>query len=645
MDAARGQGQAGHLRNVPLHAEVGVDYGRPGAAVAIEAALAGPGQFAVQQHGPAQQANAVQRRAEEVQLQALVALLAIGLEVVVLVEDVGRTLDAEQAEGGGEMAQVILGAHLDLLAAIRREHLVRVVRRAGRGLALGQPFHVVEVERHPIAGPHHQAHGRRSRAFVVVLVGRARSRAVHLDPLQARAQGEQHQVIAEAEGIGQGQAGEDGLGVGRHIQPGRLAGYRQLQRIEQVADAIGEACAAVVELHVEAVQAEVQGVPHRAGGEPAARTGRPGQYVFVPLEGPWADGETAAVIHHLHRVPQEVVFAVALAGCGIDHQRFVQVQFAAQGAEAVLGIGVCPGLREVVVDVLGVGHLDARVQPYPLHRRVHVPFLVGEVQGQAGTLTTVVQAKHGGLPLQPLVVPLRVAGLAGAIEAHAKTLVIAEASADVDMTTGLAVGDEAAGDFGQRLVASALGLDVDAAADAAIGRDAAEQSARPLEDIHPLDHFHVDGIGRQHAIETAEGHITVIEAETTHGELLETATGGVGVTHGRVVGHHVGQGPRLLVLDQLTGVGGDVEGRFHEIPVTQQAKAAAARHLAAVIGLAAQAHAHATADDGDLRQLGQFAALFRLQLQGIGARPGCAQAQATALQQSGKAFFHSVLTL
>ncbi|MCY1425767.1 hypothetical protein D9M71_415640 [compost metagenome] len=211
------------------------------------------------------------------------------------------------------------------------------------------------------------------------------------------------------------------------------------------------------------------------------------------------------------------------------------------------------------------------------------------------------------------------------------------------MAAGLAVGDEAAGDFGQRLVAGALGLDVDAAADAAIGRDAAEQSARPLEDIHPLDHFHVDGIGRQHAIETAEGHITVIEAETTHGELLETAAGGVGVTHGRVVRHHVGQGPRLLVLDQLTGVGGDVEGRFHEIPVTQQAKAAAARHLAAVIGVAAQAHA--AADDGDLRQLGQVAALLGLQLQGIGARSGRAQPQSTALQQARETFFHLVLAL
>ena len=340
---------------------------------------------------------------------------------------------------------------------------------------------------------------------------------------------------------------------------------------------------------------------------------------------------------------EEVVVALARADGGIEQGGVPQVVLATQGTEGVLGAGVGPGLGEVVVDVLRVGHLDPGVQADPLHGAVHVTGLPPEVEGQAHALGTQVEPEHGGVAVQVLVVPFGVAGLLHTVEAQAEALVLAEAPADVHVTAQLPGGGLHGGEFGDRVGPGALGLDVDRAADAAVGRQPAEQCAWALEHVHPLDHLHVDGIGGQHAVQAAEGDIAVVEAVATDGELLEAPRRGVGAAHRGVAGDQVGQGAGLLVLHHLAGVGGLAQGRFQEVPLAQQPEAAAARHLPAGVGIAA--HPDAFAGDGDGRQLLGPLGTRRQALQGVAPLPGRQQHQPRAPQQGIEAFVDAVFTL
>src|SRR5690606_33829711 len=170
-------------------------------------------------------------------------------------------------------------------------------------------------------------------------------------------------------------------------------------------------------------------------------------------------------------------------------------------------------------------------------------------------LTAKVQAQHGHLAVDALVVPLSVAGLLHAVEAQAELVLLTETTTDIHGTANLAVRRVAAGELGERLVARTFGHHVDATAHAAPRRDAIDQLAWALEDVHAVGNFHVDGIVRQDAVEAVIGHIAVEQAEPANGELLEAPAGRVGRTYRRVAGNQVGQGPRLLVLDRLAGIG------------------------------------------------------------------------------------------
>lgn len=227
-----------------------------------------------------------------------------------------------------------------------------------------------------------------------------------------------------------------------------------------------------------------------------------------------------------------------------------------------------------------------------------------------------------------------------AVEAHTELVTFAEAPADIHGPPHLAVGGIAAGERGNRLVASALGLHVDATAYAAPGRYAVEQLAGAFDDVDPLGHFHVDRIGRQDPVQAVVGDITIEQAEAANGELFEAPAGGVGGAYRGVAGNQLAQGAGLLVLDHLAGVTGDAEGGFHEVPRAEQALCALACHLAASIGLRL-ARGDQPADDtgrGDF----QGATGLGGRHQGEGPFTHREPLQAAATQQLGKPFVNTV---
>src|SRR5690606_4417358 len=114
----------------------------------------------------------------------------------------------------------------------------------------------------------------------------------------------------------------------------------------------------------------------------------------------------------------------------------------------------------------------------------------------------------------------------------------------------------------QGFIVGALGDQVDAAADAAVGRDAAHQCAGSLQDLDPFDHFHGDAVGREQAVQAVHAGVAGGDAKAPDGEVFAKAAGGGGGAHGGIVGDHVGQRPGLDVLQHLGGVVHRAEGRI-----------------------------------------------------------------------------------
>ncbi|MNF53750.1 hypothetical protein D3C84_351510 [compost metagenome] len=640
MNTAGGQGQPRQGRYIPLGAEVEVVLGRGRGAVAVGGAVDGIGQFAVDVHHATEQAKALERFAEQAQLDAPVLALTVRAEYPRAgVGLVGRLLDAEGAGGEGERAQVILGADLDLAADERREDLV-VVDRGRRGdLALAQAFHVVGVERQLVGELVQDA--RRWRDLLLV-VGRVTLDVIvpviDLDPLPAGAQGQQQAVIDKAEGVGQRHAAEAVLGVDLGVDASGRDGCRSLQRIVEVAGGRTVTRTTIGEVHVEITGGQVQLMAHRAGVEPVAqaRHGGPDRLVAGKITG--LDAEVASIVDDGDVMPEEVMVALASADRGIGQQRIAEVELAAQRAEGILGTRLAPGLRIVVTHLVRIRHPGIGTHQHPFLRGIGIALGMPEIRRKPQPLSAKIQAQHGHLAVDALVVPLGIAGLLHAVETQAELVLVTETAADIQHPADLAVRGVAAGELGERLVARALGHQVDAAADAAPRRDAVDQLARALEDVHPLGHFHVDRIGRQDAVQAVVGNVAVEQTEAADGELLEAPAGRVGGAHRRIAADQVAQGARLLVLHGVAGVGGHAERGLHEIPITEHAQGAAATHLAAGIGLCG----FPGADDHGRRQLVRVGGRRRGGRERIGLLAHGPQLQPGTLQQLGEALLDRV---
>src|SRR5690606_2129289 len=127
----------------------------------------------------------------------------------------------------------------------------------------------------------------------------------------------------------------------------------------------------------------------------------------------------------------------------------------------------------------GGGVRDAAV-----HAAVDAVVHVVGVQREAHAIAAVVDGHRAQLASDRLAVDGRAAAAAGAVDAHAPWLALAEAPADVHRQPGLRIRGVAGGQAPEGLVLGALGHDVDAPAHRAARRLAVEHAAGPAQDLH-----------------------------------------------------------------------------------------------------------------------------------------------------------------
>ncbi len=374
----------------------------------------------------------------------------------------------------------------------------------------------------------------------------------------------------------------------------------------------------------------------RPGVEPATSAGSGGAHIFVTGEIARLNAEVTCVVGDRYRMAQEVMVTFAHADTAIQHDRVAEVIFGIHCAEGILGTRLAPGLRIVVAHIVGVGHLSVGTDLHALLRSISVAFGVPDVRRQTQAIAAEIQAQNGHVTIDALVIPFCVAGLLHAVETDPELVVFAKPTGYIDCSTHLPLGGIAGGELGDRFIRRAFGDHVDAPADTASRRNAVDQLARPLEDVHPFGHFHVDRVSGQDAVQAVVGNVAVEQAEAANGELLVAPACGVGGAHRRVTGDQIAKGSGLLVFHRVLGVGGHAEWRFHEVPRTQHALRAFACHLTARVILTVRDTA--VANDRRGGELQTCTGALRCRDQRVSLLPDGHQLQAGTLQQTRKPF-------
>ncbi|CAK9134769.1 unnamed protein product, partial [Ilex paraguariensis] len=524
---------------VPLHAQLALQPGHARRQLALVHAACRAGELGLYVGNAAHQAHARGHVAEEAPFHAPVALLAAEGE------DVGDgigvavgPLDLIEAEGVGEVAQVQLQAQLLLPGLVGREHFARVGRRHGCGGALAQAFDVVGVDRDTLAGLHQQRGGRRGGAFVIARGARARGHvegvAEHL--LAAQAQGELHAVLRKRQGVGHADAGQPQFGA---RDRGRVeAGGRAPDGVVDVGDPVlGQHVAAAELLVGMRVVGGVERplVAHAGRVELALEAGLGRLLVHLEAQVCRVGAVVAGRVEDLDQVgPRGTVPGLAGAHGGIGRDAVAQVEFAAHHGALVLGVVEGPAGVEQGVGLGRPGHGQACGQVDAAVQAVGAVLAAVQVGRQAGTVAAPVQAQRGQPGLFFLVVHGAVAVTQHAVEADAELLALAEPPAQVDVGAQLRIRHEGGGQPRQRLVARALGHEVDRAAHRATGRHAVEQGRGALEHVHALEHFWRCAVERRHAEQPAKRDIADAGAEAANGVVLADDAGHARAEHGGV---------------------------------------------------------------------------------------------------------------
>ncbi|MNJ29521.1 hypothetical protein D3C77_240910 [compost metagenome] len=337
----------------------------------------------------------------------------------------------------GEVAQVPLDPGLHLLGLVGGKLLAVVgSTEVGDHAALGQAFDIVGIQRNRgVPGFDHQAQGRSQGAFVI---GRIAQFLAH--PLGAHAESQQHFIVGKTQGVGHREAGQRvvaGLVAGADIAgDDRLAGVIDVGHVLAAGDGGGP-----TDVLVQQRGAQYQLMIYRAGDEVAANPGLGGQAVGVAgLIVGFAAGVAVAVgDDHPGAVEKTFVAGAGAADAGECAPVVVQVVLATQdhcladllGRDAFENVGVRLGR---------LGHCPQAGEASH-HRAAVVDFFVAFVgiEFKLPAIATVIHPQRGQGAILGLFIDPGITTAVDAIEADAKTLLIAQTAAQVDMFGDIAI--------------------------------------------------------------------------------------------------------------------------------------------------------------------------------------------------------------
>lgn len=211
-------------------------------------------------------------------------------------------------------------------------------------------------------------------------------------------------------------------------------------------------------------------------------------------------------------------------------------------------------------------------------------FLIGKIAGKPQRIAAIIQTDGEQFRALVLVIDAGVAFALRQVDPRAEAIVFPETLADIEVMTDAPFAVDVGGVTAQRHIAGAFWLQVDAAADAGTGRGHAVD-----EGIGAFEHFHAfqciggNDLPGQDAVQAVIGNIIAIEWQAANHEDLRLVGEARGLAHRGIVEQHIGNVFRLLVLDQLLGVGRRAEWHVHHVLIAQHAQLAAARDLTASI--------------------------------------------------------------
>ena len=395
-------------------------------------------------------------------------------------------------------------------------------------------------------------------------------------------QGDLQLIVEEPQGVGDGQA--LGTGPGGHMRVGHVAaetGVVGFGHVDRVIEIVGETS------EITRPGITVLVVEHRTGQHPLMRhrtclqgvahahlTGSHCLFTVIieARRSGHAVGVGGGVGQHV------LLFTFAHADGSPGGERIGEVILGTEGAECLLLLGVRPGLAVVLVGIRRARYAACRGDAG--QRIVDEMVLVPNVGRKPQAFALVVQAQGEHVQGAVLVLYRRFPVALGHVHAHAKTVLLPEAARHVSRNGTEAAIFNPSGQAGKGFVRGAFRQDVDGAADpGTAGGGAIKEGVGPAEYLDPFDELRCHVLTRKQAIQAVIGDVVGIQREAPHDiQFLEVAET-TGDPHGGVVLQDVRHAVRLLVLDQLVGIGRGCEGRFHVVLVAQDTHAPAPGHL------------------------------------------------------------------
>ncbi len=255
-----------------------------------------------------------------------------------------------------------------------------------------------------------------------------------------------------------------------------------------------------------------------------------------------------------------------------------QVIFCLRHAEFAFDIAI-PPLLAVVFAVVRQRRDEIHAADIDAHSTAVERFLlVAEIQRGAETVATVIKSQRSQRGTAFIVIDSAFTLAMHQVDPGAELVVVAETPPKVEGAAHLRIRGIVDANTRGRQIFRPFRLKVNHPADAAAGRTV-KQAIGPFKDFNALQHLGVHHLTWHHARQAANGHIVAIELKPADSiGLGEVAVALYGL-HASVVTDNIGDGFRLLILNQFRGIADNVKRNVHRLLFAKHPQTTAVSNL------------------------------------------------------------------